>query len=154
MSYPGTRAIEPSELQIIRAQRQQIEEASEDQFLASWEWDRMMFCLGEECDRFNAAPWIKSLEPAPVLRLEHLRPLWSRLTYTRGNVRHVMHVTYSVPLQCVAFQMHGQAAVYSHYLTVRDGKAYFQAVESREEAARRILRVFFSETTEQHSSVQ
>jgi len=154
MSYQETTALEPSELQIIRTQRQQIEEASEDQFLASWEWDRMLFCLGEECDRFNADPWIKKLDPAPALRLEHLRPLWSRLTYTRGNVRHVMHVTYSVPLQCCAFQIHGQPTAYEHYLLVRDGKAYFQAFQSREEAARRILRVFFSETTEQHSSVQ
>jgi hypothetical protein len=154
MNHQGTRAIEASELQIIRAQRQQIEEASEDQFLASWEWDRMMFCLGEECDRFNADPWIKNLEPSPALRLEHLRPLWSRLTYTRGNVRHVMQVTYSVPLQCVAFQMHGQPAVYKHYLTVRDGKAYFQAFQSREEAARRILRVLFAETADCPSRVQ
>ncbi|MFZ0772373.1 MAG: hypothetical protein WCA49_11240 [Candidatus Sulfotelmatobacter sp.] len=141
-------------MQTIRAQRQQIEEASEDQFLASWEWDRMLFCLGEECDRFNADACIKSLEPAPVLRLEHLRPLWSRLTYSRGNTRHVMHVTYSVPLQCCAFQMHGQPAVYKHYLIVRDGKAYFRAFQSREEAARRILCVFFSETTDQRTSVQ
>ena len=154
MSHQETRAIEPSELQIIRAQRQQIEEASEDQFLASWEWDRMLFCLGEECDRFNADPWIKNLEPVPALRLEHLRPLWSRLTYTHGNVRHVMHVTYSVALQCCGFQIHGQPTAYEHYLVVRDGKAYFQAFQSREEAARRILRVFFSETTEHHGTVQ
>jgi hypothetical protein len=145
---------EDAELHTISAQRNQIEEASEEQFLASWEWDRMLDCLGEECDRFNAAPWIKALQPPPLLRLEHLRPLWSRLTYSRGNTRHVMHVTYSVPLQCCAFQMHGQPAVYRHYLIVRDGKAYFQAFQSREEAARRILRVFLSETTDRHRRVQ
>jgi hypothetical protein len=164
MSEQETRVTDSADLHAIRAQRQQIEEASEDQFLASWEWDRMMFCLSEECDRFNVAPWIKALDPTPTLRLEFMRPLWSRLTYLRGNTRHVMHVTYSVQLQCVAFEMHCANVVYKQYVTVHNGKAYFQVdrdsttkptpAELREEAARRILRVFFSETTEHHSSVQ
>ncbi len=138
--------------------------ASEDEFLAWWEWDRMAFCLGEECDRFNRDPWIRALEPAPTLRLEHMAQRRSRITYLRGNTRHVMHVTYSVPLQCCAFQMHGQPVVYKQYLIVRDGKAYFQIfqpnkeerhkTEPREEAARRILRVLLSETTDHLSRVQ
>jgi len=138
--------------------------ASEDEFLAWWEWDRMTFCLGEECDRFNDDPWIRALEPAPTLRLEHMARRLSRITYLRGSTRHVMHVTYSVPLQCCSFQIHGQPAVYHHYLIVRDGKAYFQVfqprqeenhkTEPREEAARRILRVLLSETKDRLSRVQ
>jgi hypothetical protein len=133
----------------------EIAEASEEEFLAWWEWDRMTFSLGEECDRFNCDPWIKALEPAPTLRLEYMARRWSRITYLRGSTRRVMHVTYSVPLRCCAFQMHGQPVVYKQYLMGRGGTAYFQVylpgkenrhkTETREEAARRILRVFLCE---------
>ena len=116
------------ELSLVAVTARDAEEAtaSEDEFLAWWEWDRMTFCLQEECDRFNDDPWIRALEPAPTLRLEHMARHWSRITYLRGSTRHVMHVTYSVPLQCCAFQRHGQQVVYKQYLVVRDGKAYFQ----------------------------
>jgi hypothetical protein len=160
MSNQGANSIESSEevdaeSRNIRAQRKQIEEASEDESLAAWEWDRMLFCLDEQCDRFNAAPLVKALEPAPAIRLEHMRPLWSRLTYLRGRDRHVMHVCYSVPLQCCTFEMHGQHVVYKQYVIVRDGKAHFQVyqpsekdrdkTETREDVASRILRVFLAE---------
>jgi hypothetical protein len=160
MSGRGARSIESSEevdaeSRNIRAQQKQIEEASEDEFLASREWDRMLFCLDEQCNRFNADSRIKTLEPAPTLSLEHMRPLWFRLTYLRGRDRHVMHVCYSVPLQCCTFEMHCQNVIYKQYIIVRDGKAYFQVyqpsekdrdrTEPREDVASRILRVFLAE---------
>lgn len=144
-----------SERLLVKAQRKLIEEASEEEFLASWEWDRMLGSLGEQCDSFNADSLVQALDPTPTLRLEHMRPLWSRLTYLRGSTRHVMHLTYSVPLLCGAFEMHGQNVVYKQYLIVREGKAHFQVymageadrhrTEPREDVARRIIRIFLIE---------